>query len=46
MDYMKIVRIFGLVITVLFFLGVCYWALASRNKQMFEEVGMLPLQDD
>ena len=33
-------------ITMLTFFGICWWAYRSRNRQRFEEDGLIPFADD
>jgi len=33
-------------LTLITFLGICWWAYRSPNRQRFEEDGLLPFADD
>lgn len=34
------------IVTMVAFLGVCWWAYRPRNRERFEEDGRLPFADD
>ncbi len=36
----------GTVLTMIAFLGVCWWAYSARNKKGFEEASKLPFADE
>lgn len=36
----------GTVLTLIAFLGVCWWAYSGRNKKGFEEASKLPFADE
>ncbi|WP_461522131.1 cbb3-type cytochrome oxidase subunit 3 [Porticoccus sp.] len=36
----------GTVLTMIAFLGVCWWAYSARNKKDFEEASKLPFADE
>jgi cbb3-type cytochrome oxidase subunit 3 len=39
-------RICVTVVSFIVFIGVCWWALRSGNRQRFSEASLLPLEDD
>jgi|COG998Drversion2_1049125.scaffolds.fasta_scaffold754577_2 cytochrome c oxidase cbb3-type subunit 4 len=39
-------RGFTTLATMLTFLGICWWAYRSRNRQRFEDDAMLPFRDE
>lgn len=36
----------GTILTMIAFLGVCWWAYSSRKKKDFDEAAQLPFVDD
>ena len=38
-------RIIYTLLSLAFFVGVCFWAYSSHNKKELEEAAMLPFQD-
>ncbi|MBS0315832.1 MAG: cbb3-type cytochrome c oxidase subunit 3 [Proteobacteria bacterium] len=40
------VRIAVTVLSMLFFIGICFWAYSRRNRARFDEAAELPFQSD
>ena len=38
-------RMIYTLLSLVFFVGVCFWAFSSYNKKDLEEAAMLPFQD-
>lgn len=41
-----VVRGWITVVTLVTFLGICWWAYRSGNRRRFEEDGLIPFADD
>ncbi|MDR2926555.1 MAG: cbb3-type cytochrome c oxidase subunit 3 [Azoarcus sp.] len=41
-----VLRIAVMIVSLLCFLGFCYWAYSRRSKAGFDEAAQLPLADD
>ncbi len=39
------VRIIFTLLSLAFFIGVCFWAYSANNKQEMDEAALLPFQD-
>lgn len=45
MDFTMLSSIFT-ILSLLVFLGIIYWAYDSQNKERFEALGRLPIEND
>ncbi|MCL2644894.1 MAG: cbb3-type cytochrome c oxidase subunit 3 [Betaproteobacteria bacterium] len=43
---MEVFRIVVMVVCLVCFLGICYWAYSKQAKTGFDEAAQLPLADD